>query len=227
MPVGELPPFDDWENLDISIGQQGLPHWQLAGATYAIVFRLADSLSAVIKEKLRDEKILLMGRNARGEDVADELSALSSRLQSILDQGLGSCLLRQSQNAEIVVGALRHFDGERYSLGAWCVMPNHVHVIVRPRPGHSLGEILHTWKSFTAHRIQKVTGGSGDFWQKDAYNRIIRDEQEWEHQSADVARNPIEAGLVDWKWFGHGSLGQERHALATVPESSSTHPRPS
>ena len=49
--------------------------------------------------------------------------------------------------------ALRHFDGERYHLEAFVVMPNHVHVLVQLKPGHSLSEILHSWKSFAVHQI--------------------------------------------------------------------------
>ena len=51
---------------------------------------------------------------------------------------------------------LRHFDNQRYRLFAWCVMPNHVHVVARIFPGHTLAETIHSWKSFTAKKANDL-----------------------------------------------------------------------
>jgi REP element-mobilizing transposase RayT len=78
-----------------------------------------------------------------------------------------------------VADALRHFDGERYRLVAWCVMPNHVHAVVQPAAGHVLEEIVHSWKSFTAHQANKLLGRTGPFWMAEAYDHLVRDEVIW------------------------------------------------
>lgn len=71
----------------------------------------------------------------------------------------------------IVQRALQCFDGERYELGAWVVMPNHVHVVIRPFPGEALAKILHSWKSFTSHQINQQLGRSGPLWHRGYFNQ--------------------------------------------------------
>jgi hypothetical protein len=69
----------------------------------------------------------------------------SARIEAFLDSGKGECVLRHAEVAQIVKNALHHFQGQRYDILAWCVMPNHVHVVVRPHPGHGLPAILQSW----------------------------------------------------------------------------------
>ncbi|MCU0858160.1 MAG: transposase [Pontiellaceae bacterium] len=100
---------------------------------------------------------------------------------------------------KIVTGALRHFDGQRYTLDEFVVAANHVHVLVTPAPEHELSEILHSWKSFSAHEILKVEAASRrlrnqpvvylkqankrrdaaatvdtNVWQKESFDHIVR-----------------------------------------------------
>ncbi|MEJ7618195.1 MAG: transposase, partial [Pyrinomonadaceae bacterium] len=97
-------------------------------------------------------------------ELKDEV-ARRQQIETYLDAGYGSCALRDRRCARIVEDALLHFDGERYGLLAWVVMPNHVHVLVETRDGHSVSKVMHSWKSFTAKEAQKVLGGAGGFWQ--------------------------------------------------------------
>lgn len=78
-------------------------------------------------------------------------------------------------------------------------MPNHVHAVVRPG-SHDLSSILHTWKSFTASEANRSLGRSGEFWQKESYDHIVRDESELERTVRYVVENPVNAGLADWRW---------------------------
>ena len=71
--------------------------------------------------------------------------------------------------------ALLFFDGARYAIHAWVVMPNHIHVLFTPTPGWSLSDILSSWKSFTAKEANKVLLRSGQFWHEDYFDRFIRD----------------------------------------------------
>jgi REP element-mobilizing transposase RayT len=185
-----------------------LPHWTKDGATYAATFRLADSLpqSAVNRLKLKLESI--ERKFARGSESLDlHERTIRSKQQTeaymqILDECHGECLFRQEAAAEVVANALKHFDGTRYRLFAWCVMPNHVHTVVQPLTGHGLSSVLHSWKSFTANQVNRLLGRSGKLWQAESYDHLIRDEQDFAHHVWYVRNNPAATGLMDWKWFG-------------------------
>ena len=87
---------------------------------------------------------------------------MREKLEAHLDQGIGECWLRRPGSvAQLVENALRHFDGERYLLGSYVIMPNHVHVLVHPAWNTNLPDILHSWKSFTANEANKILGRSG------------------------------------------------------------------
>src|SRR5215813_310593 len=82
------------------------------------------------------------------------------------------------QDRDLVMDALEKFDSERYELLAYVVMDDHVHVIVRPLPPHRLEHIVHSWKSFTAHRIRREGHRRRQVWQDEYFDRIVRDERE-------------------------------------------------
>ena len=124
--------------------------------------------------------------------------------------------MKDGRIAREVSNALLHFEGLRYNLAAWCVMPNHVHALVRPFaemantggtpvPHSELQGILHSWKSFTAKEANKLLRRSGDFWQAEYYDHLIRDEADFLHAVRYVLNNPIKAGLERWKWVGLGN----------------------
>lgn len=139
-----------------------LPHLKAKGATYFVTFRLADTLPREVLDGYRFERAEILRRaEAAGRELtpADQrrlADLYSQQVESYLDAGHGQCWLKHKAIGRMVANALRHFDGERYDLHAWVVMPNHVHVVVTPREGATLSSILHSWKSFTAHEVQKV-----------------------------------------------------------------------
>src|SRR2546423_15472650 len=112
-----------------------------------ITFRLADSLPHHIYENIR----------ARNEDDLEKLR----RVEEMIDSGRGGCVLRKPETATIVESALKHFDGERYRLISWVIMPNHVHVLVEQIDGYRLSDVVRGWKSFTAKEINKVRKSGG------------------------------------------------------------------
>ena len=102
--------------------------------------------------------------------------------------------------AGAVAAALRFRDGKHYRLLAWCIMPNHVHVVVRLLPGTDLATVLKTWKQFSSKAANQVLGKSCRFWQKEYYYRLIRNEQEFSRAIRYVVENPVKAGLKNWPW---------------------------
>jgi REP element-mobilizing transposase RayT len=125
---------------------------------------------------------------------------------------LGSCALRDAAAARIVQNALLYFEGNRYYLAAWCVMPNHVHVVLTPLPGHSLWAILKSWKTFTAREINKVLGRTGTFWERESFHHLIRTPGHFEEFVLYTEENPVEAGFcqhpADWRFGSSGTAFQ-------------------
>ena len=89
---------------------------------------------------------------------------------------------------------------KRYRLLAWCVMPNHVHVVVKIFPGHTLSDVIHSWKSFSAKHANRALRLRGAFWQREYYDHLIRDQGELDRAIRYVAANPEKAKLEQWRW---------------------------
>jgi REP element-mobilizing transposase RayT len=104
--------------------------------------------------------------------------------------------------AAVVQNALLYFDGVRYKLPAWVVMPNHVHALIVPKAEFALEDIVHSWKSFTSNEANKLLNRSGRFWQEDYYDRFIRNAQHYLDAIEYIEKNPVKAGLCrrpeDW-----------------------------
>lgn len=183
-----------------------LPHWTRDGATYAVTFRLGDALPRAVLEAWLSERGRIvrtaeqMGRPLSEHEEKRLRGLHSERVEAYLDAGHGQCWLRQPAIARLVVEALRHFDGQRYRLHAWCVMPNHVHVVVEPLAGYKLPDLLHSWKSFTAKAANRVLMRTGGVWQEEYYDHLIRDETDYAHALRYLLENPVDAGLNDWPW---------------------------
>ena len=200
-----------------------LPHWTQEGATYSVCFRLADSLpQQVVEDWQQERRELLRAAAQSGEALTSaqetRLAELfSEKVDAFLDAGHGDCVLNDSRIASLVQDALLYFHDKRYRLHAWSVMPNHVHAIVQPLPGHELSGILHSWKSFTASEANVRLGRSGQFWQPESYDHIIRTENEFRKQVRYVLDNPEKAGLTGWSWTGVASaslpMGDGEHRL--------------
>jgi len=141
-----------------------------------------------------------LGRALSSDGRRKILRLSSPVIERFLDSGAGACHLQNFAIAEDVANALRHFDEKRYRLFAWCVMPNHVHVVARLFPETTLATVLHSWKSFSSKHANQILGAHGIFWQREYYDHLIRDEEEFERAIRYVAENPAKAKLKDWKW---------------------------
>jgi len=96
--------------------------------------------------------------------------------------------------------AIRFFDGERYVLHAWTIMPNHVHVAFRTLGAFTLSQVAHTWKSYTALQANKTLGRQGRFWQTESHDSLIHDQHDLDRVIAYIVANPVKAHLIDWSW---------------------------
>ncbi|MCS6805497.1 MAG: DNA methyltransferase [Blastocatellia bacterium] len=179
-----------------------LPHFDSANVLQFITFRLHDS---VPEEVIKHWKQELHWHEQLGAD-SKEAVELRKRIEKYQDSGKGACYLRDERIAHLVQDALKHFDGERYRLIAWCIMPNHVHVLIEMMD-EPLQKIIQSWKSYTAHEANKILGERKAFWSPDYFDRYIRDEKHFNATVEYILQNPVKAGLVDspekWPWCGY------------------------
>lgn len=173
--------YDPQGPLGMSSGN--LPHWRQDGVSYFVTFRTADSLPQEKLEqweKEREQWVATHPEPHSDEEKCEYHQHFSERIQQWLDAGYGECVLAKSDIKTVVEQALRHFDGNRYYLHEFVVMPNHVHALVSPLGEYQLSNILHSWKSFTAHKINKHLGRDGPFWQKESFDHIVRNAEQAE-----------------------------------------------
>jgi len=117
---------------------------------------------------------------------------------------IGLCYLADRRIAQMVQSALLHFDGERYRLSAWVVMPNHAQVLAAPCSPYSLSNIMHSIKSYTAQQANKILGRKGSFWFEDYFDRYIRNAKHYENALGYIESSPVKASLCvsskDWEF---------------------------
>ena len=212
--------------LSATIRSRGyLPHWEAEYAVYFVTFRLADSLPQELIAQIRKEREILERASTNKADVVADrmrlgkLRALIRKAENCLDAGLGHCYLRNPRIAAIAADAVRHFH-DRYRLLAWCVMPNHVHVLFSPLSEFTLSSILQSWKSYSAHQANRALRRSGIFWQREYFDHLVRSESHLLKFANYIEHNPQKAGLNNWPWVSN---------LCTAgvsPADSSSRPNP-
>ena len=194
--------FDPSEDLQKS--RRKLPHWQQENCTYFITFRLLDSIPAGKFATWNEERLRWLRSRKLNPELPLEciLEKLDSKQKKIyhetfwkgyhdmLDDSQGACVLRNPANAKIVADALLYFHGDRYHMGDFVVMPNHVHLLVTPLADWTLSELLHSWKRFTARNINSIINQKGPLWQPESYDHIVRNEEQLKRIQRYIRDNP-------------------------------------
>lgn len=222
-----LDPPPDFKSFDrhgeLAISSRNLPHWRQDGATYFVTFRLADSMPQVALRDLKSlrNQLLSLSKGEEGSESGKEelRRELMIRSERWLDRGLGSCLLQRGESLKIMNRALQHLNGCQYHLGAYVIMPNHVHALIRPFRGHPLEQVLRRRKQWSARMINQVSRRKGPLWQEESFDRIIRDSEHLWKALQYIGRNPARAGLgddrtarwvdPDWSKLGWQFSGEE------------------
>lgn len=177
-----------------------LPHWHQPGATYFLTFRLADSIPSRLLATWSQERDAWLRAHPPPLTLKHELEfhdRFSGKLEQWLDAGFGACPLRENRCATVVSDALRYFDGERYHQYSSVVMPNHIHAVVALCNPWKIEQIVHSWKRFSARRINEILGRQGPLWQRDYFERLIRDERHLANCLRYIRRNPEKANLKE------------------------------
>lgn len=179
-----------------------LPHIKYDGHLQMVTYRLADALPAGVADRLLAEV-------KQGNQQAE----YRKKLEAYQDAGHGACWLRRPEIATIVRDSLLFFEGQRYHLHAWLIMPNHVHLVAEEISPHPLHKTVMNWKSFTAKQINQRLKRTGTVWQREHWDRYIRNQSHYENAMTYIFENPVKAGLVqrieDWPWSSWGMEKKE------------------
>jgi REP element-mobilizing transposase RayT len=208
---------------EFTVVARRLPHWSQAGVVAFITWRTWDSIPEdVAATWLRDRASWLAEHGIDPTDPrwrdrlakfppADQREfqrAFSDRWQEVLDDCHGACVLRNPELSRIVGDSLQHFDGERYALTDYVVMPNHVHALVAFATEEAMLKQCEGWNHYTAVHINKRLGRKGRFWQVDDFDHLVRSELQFDSLRQYIADNPKRAGLRD---------GEFLHSAAPLP----------
>lgn len=187
-----------------------LPHLKREGGTYFVTFRLMGTLPGELLGRLKAERESLLAaataakRPLSWQEQEELFRWYATRVDRHLDAGHGECWLRDPRVAGIVAEALRFHAGQRFELLDWVVMPNHVHVVVRPVGDFTLSQITKSWKGYSAREANRLLQRSGEFWQSESYDHLIRDDEDRARCSHYTIMNPVNARLCarpeDWRW---------------------------
>ena len=198
-----------------------LPHRDRTHLLQSITFRLEDSLPQSELKQL-EQKLLLLPEIRR--DIEKRKG-----IEQWLDAGMGCCALRHAEAAACVQNALLHFDGDRYRVLAWVIMPNHVHVLIDP--AEPISKSIQGWKSFTARWLlahnERLKLGIPDphhVWMREYWDRFIRDDDHLRATIDYIHRNPVKACLCrepeDWPWSSAGGAGSADVLVGTANEEA-------
>ncbi|MGO9482839.1 MAG: REP-associated tyrosine transposase [Candidatus Kryptoniota bacterium] len=194
-----------------------LPHFECNEVIQHVTFHLADSLPKNVVERMEEE--------LRSLPIEEQDPERRRRIDEWIDAGHGSCVLREPAIAKMVQDSFFFFDGQRYRLLAWVIMPNHVHVLFPPINNWTVAKIVASWKKFTGRRISDYLSGNPEIgqneyasqessrnqsanretggprwkriWHREYWDRYIRDEEHFCRTIEYVHQNPVKAGLVE------------------------------
>ena len=201
--LGEL--FDP--KAEMAIEERLRPHWSQTGAIVYITFRTIDSLPKEVLRRWEREKndwMRIRGLIGHWSDLLPNLSLADQRLfkqefsnvrEICLDECHGRCVLRQTQLSKIVADSLLHFDGVRYRMGDFVVMPNHVHLLASFATEEQMRKQCESWTHYTAFQIHRILREEGPFWQPEPFDHLVRSLEQYEYLRRYIADNPKKANL--------------------------------
>ena len=177
----------------IHITGNKLPHWNQQYCVQFVTFRLADSLPQEKLREYKEQKEAWETNHPRpwDEETKKEYDeTFTAVIDKWIDAGYGECILAERNVRDIVSTAIMHFDGERYDIHAYVIMPNHVHVLLTPRQGSLVQEIVGNWKRFTAREINKRLGRSGTIWERNHFDHLVRNMDNFNETMLYINENP-------------------------------------
>jgi REP element-mobilizing transposase RayT len=208
-----LETFD--RHAEFSVVERRLPHWSQAGCLCFITWRTYDSIPQSVLSRWHADREAWLRKQGIDGDLTDWKSRLleldrslqiefvktfSERWHRHLDSGLGACPLRDPELSRIVADSLHKFDGQRYLLTDFVIMPNHIHLLASFKEEARMLDQCESWKHFTAHEINKRLKQSGRLWQQDGFDHLVRTDDQFASLRQYIANNPQKANLKPNEW---------------------------
>lgn len=212
--------------------ERNLPHYQPPGYAFFVTFRLANSLptKTIIELKKERAKELeqiasIQSKNEKKERYKKYISDYFGKFDKLLDgSATGPKWLSEPEVSKVVQDSIHFRDGKEYDLIAYTIMPNHVHLVIKPildklvdrsaasiktaeaetnrvmrssASHYILTKILQDLKSKTALKGNKLLNRSGAFWQHESYDHVVRNDKELRRIVNYIIMNPMKAGLCE------------------------------
>lgn len=170
-----------------------LPHMHQDGTTQYVTFRLADSLPEIKIQELNNLIAQFKEANPEPwnhETQIDYWKMIGPKSERLLHNGHGNCLLRFPEVRKILIDSIAYYDFIRYEVDAYVIMPNHVHMLIRPLGKYKIRNILHGIKGYSGYAINKLTCSHGEFWMRESFDRLVRNKAAYEHYLRYIISNP-------------------------------------
>ena len=185
------------------------------GAIVFVTMRTLDSIPKEVIERWQSEKREWFEKRgfpfvANWKDSLSQIPTKERQLfkrhfqrtrEDYLDSGMGLCLLRKRDLAEMVAKSLMHFDGDRYNMGDFIIMPNHIHLLGAFYDAESMQKQFDSWLHWTARHINLAMGTKGSFWQEEPFDHLVRTEKQYEYLREYIANNPGKAKLPAGEFY--------------------------
>lgn len=208
--LGEI--FDP--RSEVFVNDRLRPHWSQAGAIVFVTFRTKDSIPRDVLQRWdREKSDWLDRRRLRNckfwksvletldkKTRADFDREFHRSREDYLDTCHGACMLKQPRLSKIVAESLLHFDGDRYQMGDFVVMPNHVHLLAAFASEDAMEKQFDSWLHFTARQINLAIGKSGHFWQQEPFDHLVRSPEQYDYLRQYIADNPKKAKLTEGEY---------------------------
>jgi len=189
------------KNAPLDIRSRNLPHWNQEGKIQFVTFHQADSIPKYALEELVARRNRWKANHPEPWSSADRVEyrkLFNDKTEVWLDSGYGTCVLRNCVLSRLVASAIDHFDGIRYAVHAYVVMPNHVHVLLELIGEERLSQICKSWKNYTALNINRLLNRKGPFWHHESWDRLIRNQAHYGAVVNYICKN-IRSGGVVWR----------------------------
>ena len=198
------------------------PHWHQPAVVCFLTMRLNDSLPKSVIQRWHHERIEFLAKCGL-ENVGDWKEAFqhlppkdqqrfdlqfSRQREFSLDQCHGSCLLSKPEAAEEVANSLMSFHGDRYWMGDFVVMLNHVHCLVAFKNNEIAKKQPGGWMRFSARKINSLVGRSGSLWFPEPFDHLVRNDQQLKYLRSYIQSNPRNARLPVGKYLYRSSKGR-------------------
>ncbi len=198
-------PFFD-PKMPIAMWRKNLPHWEQEGKIQYLTFRLADSLPRQVVDRYRWEKENFLRLHPRPWDEVTRCQyseLVSNPIEGFLDAGYGACVLKEPMVRQFLIDSINYYDGERFLVLAYVIMPNHVHMLCVAIDGYGIDETISSMMRFSATGINRHLGRKGKLWQSEPFDSLVRNPLHYNHCLEYIRHNPDH---LPPGWYAFGGM---------------------